>query len=132
MKKYEPLEEFLEKKGVNSVPMSFSEIESVIRCGLPPSARKHRAWWSNNPSNSVITYAWLAAGYKTTEVNLEGEKVVFRKQTGPTPSGSTSAPPTGPHPMFGCMKGLIVIPDDLDLTAPADPDWGKHTYGRDD
>ena len=29
------------------------------------------------------------------------------------------------HPMFGCMKGTMIVPDDLDLTAPADPDWGK-------
>ena len=29
------------------------------------------------------------------------------------------------HPIFGCMKGTMTIPDDLDLTAPADPDWGK-------
>ncbi|MEB2843191.1 XRE family transcriptional regulator [Rhizobiales bacterium RZME27] len=29
------------------------------------------------------------------------------------------------HPAFGCMKGTITIPDDLDLTAPVDPDWGK-------
>lgn len=29
------------------------------------------------------------------------------------------------HQIFGCMKGTMTIPDDLDLTAPADPDWGK-------
>ena len=29
------------------------------------------------------------------------------------------------HPIFGCMKGTMTIPDGLDLTAPADPDWGK-------
>jgi transcriptional regulator with XRE-family HTH domain len=29
------------------------------------------------------------------------------------------------HPMFGCMKGTMTVPDDLDLTSPADPDWGK-------
>ena len=29
------------------------------------------------------------------------------------------------HPIFGCMKGTMTIPADLDLTAPADPDWGK-------
>ena len=28
------------------------------------------------------------------------------------------------HPAFGCMKGTMTIPDDLDLTAPADPEWG--------
>ncbi|MFB9951750.1 helix-turn-helix domain-containing protein [Rhizobium puerariae] len=32
---------------------------------------------------------------------------------------------TGRHPIFGCMKGTMTIPDGLDLTAPADPDWGK-------
>lgn len=29
------------------------------------------------------------------------------------------------HPAYGCMKGTMTIPDDLDLTAPAYPDWGK-------
>jgi hypothetical protein len=132
MTKYEPLEKYLENKGFNSVPMSFSEIESIIHSGLPPSARKHRAWWSNNPSNSVITYAWLAAGYKTTDVNLEGETVVFRKQTGPTTSHKQPTTQSGQHPLFGCMEGLITIPDDIDLTAPADPDWGTRTYQADD
>jgi transcriptional regulator with XRE-family HTH domain len=28
------------------------------------------------------------------------------------------------HPAFGCMKGTMTIPDDLDLTAPND-DWGS-------
>jgi hypothetical protein len=23
----------------------------------------------------------------------------------------------------------VTIPDDLDLTAPADPDWGRATFG---
>lgn len=29
------------------------------------------------------------------------------------------------HPIFGCMKGTMTISDDLDLTAPADPEWGN-------
>lgn len=29
------------------------------------------------------------------------------------------------HPIFGCMKGTMTIPSDLDLTAPVDPEWGK-------
>lgn len=29
------------------------------------------------------------------------------------------------HPIFGCMKGTMTIPDDLDLTEPVDPDWGN-------
>ncbi|MEE9453579.1 MAG: hypothetical protein V3V13_04255 [Paracoccaceae bacterium] len=68
--KYEPLENYLEKKGFSQIPMTFSDIETIIENSLPPSARKHRAWWSNKPSNSVITYAWLNAGYKTAQVDL--------------------------------------------------------------
>jgi len=27
------------------------------------------------------------------------------------------------HPMFGCMKGTVSIPDGVDLTEPACPEW---------
>jgi hypothetical protein len=30
-----------------------------------------------------------------------------------------------PHPLFGAMKGTIRVVAGTDLTAPADPDWGK-------
>jgi len=33
------------------------------------------------------------------------------------------------HPLFGALKGLVRIPPGVDLTEPADPDWGK-VYGR--
>lgn len=122
MSKYAALEKFLESKGLERIPMTFSDIERVIDDDLPPSARKHRAWWSNNPSNSVITYAWLAAGYRTAEVNLEGEKVTFVKD---------EATRTQPEQrkrkrrsIIGCMKGTIWVDPDHDLTQPADPDWG--------
>ncbi len=34
------------------------------------------------------------------------------------------------HPAYGAMKATMTVPADLDLTAPADPDWGK-VYGDD-
>ena len=131
--KYSPLENHLVNKGFSQIPMSFSDIETIIHDSLPPSARKHRAWWSNNPSNSVITFAWLNAGYKTAQVDLESEKLVFvRDNSLEKPPGGESEPtPKTRHPIFGCMKGLITIPDDLDLTEPADPDWGDIAYGED-
>ena len=121
MTKYEPLEKFLYAKGVESIPMKFSEIESVIQDNLPPSARKHRAWWSNNPSNSVITYAWLAAGYKTSAVNLESEHVVFLRKPHTPPQKPTS--PSGEHPLLGCMAGSVTFADGTDITEPAMPVW---------
>jgi len=29
------------------------------------------------------------------------------------------------HPLFGALKGITFIPPGVDLTEPADPDWGK-------
>jgi hypothetical protein len=29
------------------------------------------------------------------------------------------------HPIFGALKGVTFIPPGVDLTEPADPDWGK-------
>jgi hypothetical protein len=80
MAKYELLEDHLRGVGRDHVPMSFAEVEAVIGSSLPASARRHRAWWSNNPSNSVITYSWLNAGYRTAEVDMAGERLVFRRE----------------------------------------------------
>ena len=29
------------------------------------------------------------------------------------------------HPLFGALKGVTRIPPGVDLTEPADPDWGN-------
>jgi hypothetical protein len=44
-----------------------------------------------------------------------------------------SAPKDGYYPFYGSMKGLITIAPGVDLTEPADPEWGKlveKKYGR--
>lgn len=126
MSKYQPLEDFLANADRAEVPMSFADIEKIIAGQLPPSARKHRAWWSNNPSNSVITYAWLSAGYKTADVNLEGETVVFVRQAESAKPAAPSAP-TGGHPVLGCMTDTVTVPEASDLTEPAMPEWQEMT-----
>ena len=77
--KYAPLESHLRDSGRGQVPMTFREIEHVIGARLPPAAFRHRALWSNNPDNWVMTKAWLAAGYKTMNVDMELGKLVFLK-----------------------------------------------------
>jgi len=107
--------------------MSFREIEDVIEASLPPSARKHRPWWSNNPSNSAITRSWLAAGYKSSRADLIGERPVFiRSDSGDlclplSPSSEGGSRTT--HPGFGCMEGTVTVVGDHDLTKPACPEW---------
>jgi hypothetical protein len=29
------------------------------------------------------------------------------------------------HPLFGALKDVTFVPPEVDLTEPADPDWGK-------
>ena len=47
------LYKYLENRYANTVVLTFAEIERVIGTKLPPSARRHRAWWSNNRDNNV-------------------------------------------------------------------------------
>ena len=117
MSKYEPLERHLRSATSKELPMSFEDIESILGTSLPPSARKHRAWWSNNPQNSVMTHAWVSAGYRTRQVNLEAESVVFER--------TEDRPATKARPLFGALKGMIRLEAGTDLTQPADADWAR-------
>src|SRR6266480_777464 len=104
MGKYSRLGEFLRTQRSREVPMTFSEIERVIGGKLPPSSPQYPAWWSNNPSNNVMTKEWLNAGFRTEQVDVKSRKVVFRrieeKLTAATTVSST-AKKTGHHPIFG-------------------------------
>jgi hypothetical protein len=76
-----------------------------------------------------MTKVWLEAGFKTEQVDIEGRKLVFRRVTprpeSPTTSQRKPAPKSGLPPFYGALKGLIQIAPGVDLTEPADPDWGK-------
>ena len=134
--KYAPLESHLRDLGQVQVPMTFKEIEHVIGAPLPPSAFKHRALWSNNPANWVMTKVWLAAGYKTEKVEMENGKLVFRKavadaqppETGGGPQiprgGSSTADRSGSFArVFGALKDTVTISPGTNLTDPIDEDW---------
>mgnify|MGYP000223311635 CR=1 FL=1 len=142
MRKYEPLNAFLKSRSDEYVRMTFAEIEAVIGAKLPAS-RMHRAWWSNNPDNNVMTREWLDAGYETESVDIPGEKLVFRKtrhvasNVPPAGFGEESqaelAPSTRPrHPGIGFMKGLIKFAPGFDGTGPySDEPWDEGYLGED-
>ena len=77
--RYAPLADYLRKSGRAEIPMTFDDIEEVIGSKLPPRASTHRAWFSNNPTSNPMTRAWLAAGYRSTDVDMAKRKLVFRK-----------------------------------------------------
>jgi hypothetical protein len=129
MGKYDPLLKHLERLPSARIPMRFDEIEAILGFRLPPSSRRHRAWWSNNPSNSAITRAWIDAGYRTEAVDLADGKLVFSRASSPRKTGPDPGKPTR-HPILGCMKGTVTLAPGVDLTSPADPDWGRTAHGE--
>jgi len=124
MGKYEPLGQFLREQRTQEVPVTFREIEKITGVKLPPKAQHHRAWWSNNPSNNVMTKVWLAAGFESTQVDMSGRKLVFRRVgKSPGSAGIPSPRKGGRHPIFGALKDITRLVPGVDLTEPADAGW---------
>lgn len=127
MSKYEPLTQFLAAQRTQEVPMSFSEIERVLGFPLPKKASGIRAWWSNNPSNNVMTKAWLAAGFITERVDMSARRLVFRKSAAasvPASAASRQARSIGFLDRIRAqLGGTVTIPVGADITAPTGEVW---------
>ncbi len=123
MAKYAPLTRHLRAINADRLPMTFAELEALLGFPLPPSARKHRAWWANNPTTHVNAAAWHLAGYQSQAVDLDAEKLAFVKL-----NEVEIARKPGRHPIFGAMKGMLWLEPGYDLTQPADPEWGEGKY----
>ena len=122
------MRDFLRAQHAAIVPMTFDEIEEVTRVKLPPKAQLHRAWWSNNPSNNVMTRVWIEAGFETEQVDMAARKLVFRR-VGGLSERAMAAPASKNgertrHPLLGALEGLVQVTPGTDLTKPADPNWG--------
>ncbi len=131
---YSPITKHLmsmKSMGENFVPISFRELEKIINRKLPASARKFRAWWSNDANSHTQALAWLKAGYITERVDMEKETLIFRREdklngflhTKNNQEKIEQMP--SKNPIFGCMKGTVTIPENVDLTEPADPNWAR-------
>jgi hypothetical protein len=124
MSKYEPLTNFLGRRAGQTLRLSFAEIESLLGFALPPS-KQHPAWWSNNPQNNVMTKAWLAAGYKTEQIDIAGEKVTFAPAATHARNIADESERPARHPAWGAWKGLASPDHAYDYTQPADPTWAR-------
>jgi hypothetical protein len=134
MGKYTALADYLHAQKRDEVPMTFAQIERLIGYKLPASHR-YRAWWSNNSFNSVMTKAWLDAGFRSEQVDMEEGTLVFRRVRSLSPSSENSSKESSGegaskrHPLIGWMKGTVRIAPGVDLTEPADPEWGERAWG---
>ncbi|UBV44748.1 hypothetical protein LAJ19_16480 (plasmid) [Deinococcus taeanensis] len=67
-RKYLPLSEYLRESSASTLTLTFAEIEDLLGCNLPPSAKKHRAWWSNSSTGHSQAAAWLNPGWEVAGV----------------------------------------------------------------
>ena len=127
MGKYGPLGAFLRDQRGQEVPLTFGEIEKITGVKLPPKAQHHRAWWSNNAANNVMTKVWLDAGFESAQVDMAARKLVFRRvaKAGEASSGLAKpyATSDGRHPIRGALRDITFVPPGVNLTEPADPEW---------
>ena len=116
MGKYEPLGQFLRKQKRDRVPMTFAEIERVLKAKLPAS-KFSRAFWSNNTENNVMTRVWVEAGFETAEVRMQSSSLVFHRKK--VKQQKRSAGGTDWDKKFGSMKGRVSFSPGYDETSPA-------------
>jgi hypothetical protein len=135
MGKYAPLGDFLRAQSTQEVPLTFVEIERITGVKLPPKAQHHRAWWSNNASNNVMTKVWLDAGYRSEQVDISARRLVFRRvrKKEPPAGAPLRSPISGKqrHPLRGLLKDVTHVPAGVDLTLPADPEWADRLDAND-
>jgi DNA-binding transcriptional regulator YiaG len=79
--KYQPLLENLCGSNQHEVTLTFAQIEALMNEALPESARSKRAWWSNRTKGALQASAWMEAGYRVEDVDLDRQQVTFRKST---------------------------------------------------
>ena len=77
--KYKRLFMRLVNSNEDKLRMIFEDVEEILGFRLPTSARKHRAWWANERigGSHAHALAWTAAGWKTSDVDVDTETLVF-------------------------------------------------------
>jgi hypothetical protein len=108
--KYLPLADHLQSL-VDHQGLLVMTIDGIGRIvgGLPGSAYKHREWWANGSHSQAA--AWIAAGWRVTEVDLRGQRVTFAHtgsqnsvQASHRKTPATTAPPTTPWPLLDQVR----------------------------
>ena len=134
--KYARLFHHLDALGARHWRAAFSEVEAVLGFKLPPSARAYPAWWANQADGGHShALAWLAAGWRTGQVDLAAGTLLFERAEHPAEPWArrrrrAEAPAGRPRPGVG-GRGVRAVAGTLTLggrafrhMAPIEPDTG--------
>ena len=140
MSKYKPLEEYLSRLQDHSVKLTFKQVEEIIGTPLPLSATRYRGWWSNNPDNGVITHSWLNAGFKSAQVDMKGQTLLFIKTQEHTTDNSLlgkdrkdklpntewlAGNDSSDLEVLMKLRGTVTVMPGTDLTTPLGEEWER-------
>jgi len=127
MAKYEPLERHL--LGLDRIvehTLSFAQVEQILGCPLPPSARTYQAWWANQRgAGHTQAHSWMGAGWHTGDLDLKSKRVTFRPVDLPREPKLSRTAPTATRPLTideakaGIALRLGVRANDIDITIRA-------------
>jgi hypothetical protein len=79
---------------------------------------------------TVVTAGLPARKPSSDQPAISGFGDVARSYKAGEPK-SSDPPPRCRHPLYGALKGYIRIMPGVDLTEPADPEWGERAWGDD-
>ncbi|MEU4643404.1 hypothetical protein [Micromonospora sp. NPDC023814] len=75
MSKYDALRDMLRRHN-GEVRYTFAELDDIVPGGLPPSAYRYEAWWSNGDRTHAQCRAWGDAGYDA-HPDIAGRQIRF-------------------------------------------------------
>jgi hypothetical protein len=99
MPKYGALTAYLQYRAEPVIVVSFGELDRLID-GLPPSARRHAAWWANSTASQNHARSWLDAG-RRAQPDFNSGRVRFtlgsETRRGPRSGMSVQGSPRAPR-----------------------------------